>query len=249
MKNFIDKNQSIKKKKHDKEIQMLQKSDLRHSRNIYEEFKKNELKADENEEKIFQKYISFYYCRKNKEKENKLKISKRIKIEMDKSEKLEELNVEKNKKTEELIKKLKDIDQKKAELIHQKNDELKNINKRRNEYIKTCYENKKKLLEDFSEARAEILDNEIQVLNRGLTFYKANALTKTNLTEKTILDQQNLEKNLKPFYKRLEMIKSKSIQKKPIEEYRKLYKKKKREEAEAKKKEKEEQILGIGSNS
>lgn len=214
-----------------------------------EELKKCEIKAEENKEKIFQKYMSFYYIRKNKEKEFKKKVINNKNKEIEKSDKIEEMNRETSKKTEDLIKKLRNIEKKKAEIIKHKNDEFKNINKKRNQYINTCIENKKKILEKLSEDRIDILDYEIQVLNRGMNFSKTNDLQRMNLTEKTILDQQNLEKNLKPFFKRLEMIKSQSIQKKPIEDLKRSYKKKKREEEEAKKKEREEKLLAMGGGS
>lgn len=214
-----------------------------------EELKKCEIKAEENKEKIFQKYMSFYYIRKNKEKEFKKKVINNKNKELEKSDKIEEMNRETSKKTEDLIKKLRNIEKKKAEIIKHKNDEFKNINKKRNQYINTCIENKKKILEKLSEDRIDILDYEIQVLNRGMNFSKTNDLQRMNLTEKTILDQQNLEKNLKPFFKRLEMIKSQSIQKKPIEDLKRSYKKKKREEEEAKKKEREEKLLAMGGGS
>ena len=51
------------------------------------------------------------------------------------------------------------------------------------------------------------------------------------------------EKNLKPFYKALERIKSESIFKKSKEQRRKIFRDLKRAEAEAKKREEEERLL------
>ena len=68
-------------------------------------------------------------------------------------------------------------------------------------------------------------------------------LKKDNATEKTLYNQLTFEKNLKPFYKKLDEIKSESIIKKSLEQRRKIYRGIKRAEAEAKRKEEEERLL------
>lgn len=233
----------MKKKIHEKEVQKLRNSDLRHQRNMLEELRRTEIKSNKNEEKVFKKYMSFYFIRKDKEKEMKKRIAANKNKALEKGEKIEELERNTQLKTEKLMKKLKDIEKRKTEIMKKKMEEFKQFNQRREVYNKSCVKNKKILLQELSDERLDVLDYQTSVINKGLLTMKTNELKRMNLTEKTILNNQNFEKNLKPFYKKLESIKSKSIQKKTEEECKKMYINKKKAEEEAKRKEKEDKLL------
>ena len=88
-----------------------------------------------------------------------------------------------------------------------------------------------------------ILDYQNEVLSRQNERDEKIRLKRENLKDKTIYNQMMFEKNLQPFYKRLERIKSESIIKKSKEQRRKIYRDLKRAEAEARRREEEERLL------
>ena len=71
MENLIERNKNYWKTKHSNDLIRLQKSTERYNKNIFDEQKKLEEKALRNEEKIFKRYMTLYYFRKSKEKEQK----------------------------------------------------------------------------------------------------------------------------------------------------------------------------------
>ena len=68
-------------------------------------------------------------------------------------------------------------------------------------------------------------------------------LKRVNASEKIILNQMTFEKNILPFKKRMNEIKSNNVMKKSSEEQFAIYKEVKRQEAERKKKELEDKLL------
>ena len=64
----------MQKKKHEIELNKLQKSEIRHSKNVMNEKEKFEQKANDNKEKLMKKYISFYWNRRNRKKNKKINI-------------------------------------------------------------------------------------------------------------------------------------------------------------------------------
>jgi hypothetical protein len=68
-------------------------------------------------------------------------------------------------------------------------------------------------------------------------------LKRVNASEKIILTQMTFEKNILPFKKRMNEIKSNNVMKKSSEEQFAIYKEVKRQEAERKKKELEDKLL------
>ena len=89
MDNLIERNKSYKEFKHSNDIIKLKQSSERHDKNMYEEQKKLEEKALKNEEKILRRYMTFYYYKKNIEKEQKLKNTRNQHKLIEKCEKLE----------------------------------------------------------------------------------------------------------------------------------------------------------------
>ena len=71
---------------------------------------------------------------------------------------------------------------------------------------------------------------------------QSNFINFTFFSEKTVVAQMTLEKNLYLFHKKMNQIKNSSILKKSPEERLTMYKEKKRKEAEKKKKEMEEKM-------
>ena len=65
------------------------------------------------------------------------------------------------------------------------------------------------------------------------------------INEKTINDQMNFEKNVKNFYKKLDLIKSENVMLMSLENRRKIFQKLKKKEAEKKKKEEEDKLLNM----
>ena len=88
-----------------------------------------------------------------------------------------------------------------------------------------------------------IIDYQNEVLSRQNEREEKIRLKRENLRDRTIYNQMMFEKNLKPFYKRLERIKSESIIKKSKEQRRKIFRDLKRAEAEERKREEEERLL------
>ena len=64
----------MQKKKHEIELNKLQKSEIRHSKNVMNEKEKFQQKANDNKEKLMKKYISFYWNRRNRKKNKKINI-------------------------------------------------------------------------------------------------------------------------------------------------------------------------------
>ena len=214
---------------------------------MFEEQKRLEEKELKNQEKIFRKYMTFYYYKKSREKEQKLKKSQNQHKLMEKSVRLEEIDKKEKLKTKELIKKLDTIEKKKNEILKLKAEELLKFKKKRNEYNNICKTKKQHLLKELSDIRLDILDYQSCLLQRDKEKVKLANLRRNQSTERTLNDQLNLKKNIGPFFKKLEIIKSESIMRKSVEDRKKIYLQNKKEEAEKRKREEEERLIGINS--
>ena len=241
--NLIERNKSYWKIKHTNDIIRLQKASDRHNKNMFEEQKKREQKVVRDEEKMLKKYMTFYYYRKGKEKELKFKKSKNQHKLMEKSEKLEEIDKQEKLKTKELILKMDTIERKKNEILKHKNDELLKFRQKRNNYNNICQIKKQNLVKELSDIRLDILDYQSCILQRDMEKMKMATLKKTKSTERTLNDQINLKKNIVPFFKKLEIIKSENVMRKSVKDRRKIYLEKKRQEAERRKREEEEELI------
>ena len=86
------------------------------------EQKKLEDKEFQNKEKIFKTYMNFCFSRKGREKKLKLKNHENERFLQIKAEKIEELERNEEKKTNDLLKKLNRIESRKKEILKHKND-------------------------------------------------------------------------------------------------------------------------------
>ena len=243
MDNLIERNKSYKNIKHSQDLLKLYKSSERHNKNMFEEQKKLEEKALKNREKIFKKYTTFYFFRKNKERELRLKNSKSQNKLIEKAEKIEEIEKKEKLKTKELIRKLSIMQKRKEEILKHKNDDLIIFNKKRKNYINTCKIKKENIEKEFSDMRLDILDYQASLIERNMEKEKVNNFKKTLSTERTLNDQINFKKNMRPFLRKLETIKSENIMRKSVDNRKKMFWQKKKEEAERKKREEEESLI------
>lgn len=243
MDNIIERNKTLQKNKHTNELLKSHQSVTRHNKNMVEERKRLDERAEKNEEKIFQKYMTFYFFRKGREKQMKIKSSQTNSKFMEKAEKLEEIERKKDLKTKELAKKFVDIEKRKQEILKHKNDDIKKFNKKRKEYCMNCMERRKNQMKELDDIRLDILDYQTCVLNRNIDKTRLINLKRIQSRERTLNDQLNFQKNIVPFYKKLEVIKSECVMRKSVDNRRKIYVEKKRREAELRKKEEEEKLL------
>ena len=242
---LIERNKNYWKTKHSNDLIRLQKSSDRYNKNIFDEQKRLEEKALKNEEKIFRKYMTLYYFRKGKEKEQKLRKSQNQHKLMEKSEKLEEIDKKEHLKTKEIIKKLDTIERKKNELLKHKKEELLKFRNKRNQFNIKCQIRKQNMIKELSDIRLDILDYQSCILQRDMEKVKIATLRRNQSTERTLNDQLNLGKNIGTFFKKLETIKSENVLRKPIEDRRRIYLQNKRVEAERRKREEEEKMMDM----
>ena len=229
------KNDEIKNKNHESEV--------RHNINVMNEKKKFEQRANDNKEKLMKKYITFYWNRRNTKQKVKEKYQHFNEKYDKKNNRLEEIEKNIEQKRNNLIKKFKIIEANQQQIKEKDRQKYEEIRKKRNEYIKTCIENKIKLQKELIEQKEDILEYQTFMISRKSQMDKRFKLKKNNVTEKTLHNQLNFEKNLKPFFKRLEKIKSESIIKRSLTQRKKIYRDIKRAEAEARRKEEEEKLL------
>ena len=193
--------------------------------------------AKETEEKEFKKYIAFYWLRKAQEKalrqNNKLK---------EKTERIEELEKENEKKSKNLLAKIRKREAIKEKYDKQKKDKLEEEMKAREEKMRRCNTQKIELLKEQNERRLDILDYQYELLSRCNKKDNMKEMKRINAGERTVANQMNLEKNLSDFYKRMSLLKDQSVYKKTPEQRYKIYKDLKRAEAERKKKELEDKL-------
>ena len=242
---LIERHNNYCNKKKITNSQRIQNSEERHMKNMENEQKKLEEKDFQNKEKIFKTYMNFYFARKGREKEFRLKTSENRNKVLQKAEKLEELEKNDEKKMEALIKKLKNIEKKKKEILKHKNDQIILFNKRRKKYNTDSKIKKQNLVKELEEERFDILDFQSSLLGKSQNKINLISLKKMQVNEKTINDQMNFEKNIKNFYKKLELIKSENIMRMSLDDRRKIYLRLKRKEAEKKRKEEEDKLLNM----
>ena len=243
MESFKERNENIQKKKHESELNKLIKSEERHIKNVLIEKEKFEQKANDNKEKLMQKYISFYWNRRNRADQKKDKFSHFKEKYEEKMGRLEEIERNTEKKRKNLIKKLQIIETNQNEIKEKDRQKFETIKEKRDRYMSTCHENKKNLQKILLEEKDDILEYQTILITRKSQMDQKYKLKKDNFAEKTMYSQLTFKKNLKPFYKKLEEIKSDSIIKKSFDQRRRIYRGIKRAEAEAKRKEEEERLL------
>ena len=93
--------------------------------------------------------------------------------------------------------------------------------------------------------RFDILDYQSFIIQRDIEKSKLAEMKRNKSIERTLSDQINFKKNIGPFFKKLEFIKSNNVKKKSVQERRKIYIKNKKEEQEKKKLEEDENMINI----
>ena len=228
-----------------KKMSQNQKSEIRHSKNLLNEKEKFERKDKDNKEKIMKKYISFYWNKKNIEKNRQEKFKEMNNKYSEKYGKLEEIERQDESNRNKLIEKIKknDYSSRHQEQMKINNQKLEELKEKREVYINTCKNNLKTMQKELTEGTHDIIEYQTLVLAKRSDKDRLINSRRINSMGKTIYYQMNFEKNLKKFFKRLEGIKSSSIYKHSIEERKKRFLKMKRDEALAKKREEEERLL------
>lgn len=240
---FIKRNENIQLRRHESEVNKLKQQEIRHNNNIILEKEKFEQRALNNQKKIMQKYVTFYWNRKGRQENKKNKFIHLNEKFEERINRLELIEKEEENKKKKLVKKLLIIETNQKDFLEKEKQKYENIKERRYQYFNTCRNNKRHLDKNFTEEAKGIIDFQKYVLSRQKEKDEKNRLKKENVIGKTIYHQILFEKNLKPFYKTLDRIKSESILKKSKEQRRKIFKDLKRAEAEARKREEEERLL------
>ena len=202
----------------------------------------NEKLARETEEKEFKKYISFYWLRKAQEKALRQKTKEKNKKLKEKTERIEELEKENERKGKNLIAKIRKREAVKEKYDKEKQNKIKEDIKIREQKINRCKTQKEELLKEQNERRLDILDYQYELLRRGRKRDNMNETRRITAGERTVANQMTLEKNLSDFHRRMNQLKDQSVYKKTEEQRYKIYKDLKRAEAERKKKELEDKL-------
>ena len=237
---LIKRNEDIHIKKHENEVNKLKEQEIRHNNNINLEKEKFQQRAKDNQEKIMKKYVTFYWSKKGREEKKRKKFMNLNEKFEERVNKLEEIERAEEKKKKKLEKKLLSIETNQKLILDKEKRKYEDIKERRYQYFNTCRNNRINFEKELTEEAKCILDYQNEVLSRQNERDEKIRLKRENLKDKTIYNQMMFEKNLQPFYKRLERIKSESIIKKSKEQRRKIYRDLKRAEAEARRREEEE---------
>ena len=235
-------NQRLKEDAKRKYAKKIFETEKRHEINVKKLNIENERIAKETEEKEFKKYISFYWLRKAQEKALRQKTKEKNNKLKERTERIEELEKENEKKGKEIIAKMRKREVIKQKFDNEKNDKLREEIKSRDEKMRRCNTQKIELLKEQNERRLDILDYQYELLNRGKKRENMNEMKRINAGERTVINQMNLEKNLSDFYKRMNVLKEQSVYRRTPEQRYKIYKDLKRAEAERKKKELEDKL-------
>lgn len=230
---------NIQKKQKYKKINIDQ--EIRHENNLLKMNLENEKIFKENEEKYFKKYVSFYWLRKTKEKEFRIKKKETSDKLSEKNEKILLLEKINEKKRNNILKKIQAWDLRKKEKEKTKTKRILESRRKRELRFKSCAKKRKEFLLEESERRRDILGYQSDILFRSLSRDNVFLMKRNRAHEKTSQEQILLENNLMSFNKQMNILKSQSIYKKSLQERMKLFKELKRKEAE-KKKEMEEKM-------
>lgn len=202
----------------------------------------NEKMAKENEDRIFRKYVGFYWQKKANEKSVSTKNKSRNNRLREKEERLEELDKENEVKRKNIIKKLQNMEKKKNEYEKEKNEKIMKDKQVRQEKMEKCRTNLDALLTEEYERRQEILDYQNEMLGRCLTKEKNELNTSKMRGEKSVMNQMIIERNMGTFNKIVNELKEKNIMSLTEEQRFGMYKELKKEE-EKKRKEMEEELM------
>ena len=160
----------------------------------------------------------------------------------EKMERIEELEKRSDKRKKELLKKMQTLEARKGRFETDKQEKLEREKLERKKKFDENLKNKELIREEDNLKIQDILDFQYISLQRVKSRDYTNDKKRIQASEKTVLNQMVLEKNLTFFNKRMNELKSKSIYKKTPEQRYKMYRDVKKEEAR-KKKEEEEKLL------
>lgn len=218
-------------------------TEIRHENNMQKVNENNEKLAKESEERIFQKYVGFYWQKKSIEKNlNQKNAQRKNKLE-EKAEKIEELERANEERRKKLIKKLQNMENKKLESEKEKNEKILREKKIREEKMEKCKGNLDLIQTEENARRQDILDYQNEVMARCVMRDNNLMSTTKSKSDKSVVDQMIIERNMGAFNKKVSELKEQSILAKTEEERVKMYKEVKKEEERKKKELEEEQML------
>ena len=222
-------------------------SEKRHEDNLVEVQKKKEELEKETEEREFNKYITYYFLKKGQSQAlSKLKKKQDNKLQ-EKAERLDEIERKNDERREGLVNKMKTMDKRREAFKKKKLQKVIEDKIQREEKMN----NIKKTLEEMDikneEKMYKLLDKQTEHM------YKSLNMNQTNMTLRTITQEENsitnqilLKESESIFKKKLNDLKSQSIQRKSPEDKLKLYRQLKRQEAVDAKRKKEEEMFNKG---
>jgi hypothetical protein len=221
-------------------------AEKRHDLNLKELIIENEKLEKETREKEFQKYITYYFLKK----QQSLSLSKKKKAEKnklkEKAEKLEELEHQNELKRKDLLKKMQKMDKKRKEYMKTKEDKITEYKIQNLIKTKKVHSKLNELEQEQNEKLKNVLGYQSELVGRSMRLNSINNMKRVNTQDNTINRQIAIRDSLFNFNKKLNALKSESVFKKTKEEKMKIFKELKREEAERKKKEKEDELYKQG---
>ena len=215
----------------------------RHDDNEKKLIEENEQLAKETEEKQFQKYINLYFMKKSQKINMNNQKKKRLTKFNEKAERLEEIDKKNEERRRNLIKKMKDLDNRRSKYIRERFDRILLYKMDRDEKSEKCIRNQKKLEDEEFKRREIILENQTISINNSMNITRRNDMRRMAAGENIINNQIAIQKSLFNFNKKLNELKSRSVNKMTQEEKMKLFRELKRKEAEKRKKQLEDEML------
>ena len=172
----------------------------------------------EAKEKEFQKYITYYFLKKNQRQSLSMKTKARNNKLKEKSEKLEELDRLNEEKRKQIVKKMQKMDKKRCENLKSKEEKILEDKMRREVKKKNVKMRLTEMEEEEEEKRRDILDYQTDLMNRSLKMNDPAINRKRyNTGESTITNQMAIQNNMMRFMKKLNTLKSQSISKQSVE--------------------------------
>ena len=195
----------------------------RHDDNEKKLIEENEQLAKETEEKQFQKYINLYFMKKSQKINMNNQKKKRLTKFNEKAERLEEIDKKNEERRRNLIKKMKDLDSRRSKYIRERFDRILLNKMERDEKSEKCIRNQKMLEDEEFKRREIILENQTISINNSMNITRRNDMRRMAAGENIINNQIAIQKSLFNFNKKLNELKSRSVNKMTQEEKMKLF--------------------------
>ena len=135
------------------------------------------------------------------------------------------------------------LDSRRAKYIRERFDKILLNKMERDEKYEKCLSKQKELEEEEYKRREIILENQTISINRSMNVTRLNDMKRMTAGDKTINNQIAIQKSMFNFNKKLNELKSKSVNKMSREEKMKIFRELKRKEAEKRKKQLEDEML------